>query len=149
MNKYLVLFFIVTTTSCQSQQLVQKPMDIYILCQREDEFIGKTLRALLDELKPTIKIVFAEGGWAEKAPQFFFFFMSKQGFDSCRKQGNLPLRLNVYVKDFFQWTYENRRHGNYLLWTKKDEENYGNLIITALRVTGDCDPCETESNVNL
>lgn len=45
-------------------------------------------------------MVFAEGGWAERTPQFTFFFMSKQRYDCCRSQGNLPLRLRVYVNDF-------------------------------------------------
>lgn len=87
-------------------------------------------------------MVYAEGGWAEQAPHFAFFFMSKQGFDSCRKQGSLPLRLIVYVNEFFKWTYEIQGREQYLTWTKADAENYGNLIIKAIRIAGDCNLCE-------
>lgn len=64
---------------CHAQQMVQTPKDILIVCQKEKEFISKPLKSLLKELKPPIKMVFAEGGWAEKAPQFVFFSCLSRG----------------------------------------------------------------------
>jgi len=89
-------------------------------------------------------MVYAEGGWAEQAPQFAFYFMSKKGFDNYRRQGKLPLRMRVYIKDFFQWTFEDRMKTRdyYTDWTKEDEERYGNLIITAIRVAGEYELCD-------
>ncbi len=139
----------ISTVFCQAQQLVQTAKDIHVVCRKENEFLGRPLKALLQELKPAIKMVFAEGGWAEQAPHFSFFFMPKQGFDSCRRQGSLPLRLTVYVKDFFQWTYDNRGKEHYLAWTKDDEEKYGDLPIIAIRVAGACEPCEAQHNMIL
>ena len=151
-NKYirvLIVFFLITAMIfCHAQQMVQTPKDIFNLCQKDKEFIGKPLRVLLKEIKPPIKMVFAEGGWAEQAPKFFFFFMSKQDYDSCGRQGNLPLRLVVYVSEFFQWSYVSRGKEKSLVWTNEDEEKYGNLLITAIRVSGDCNPCETEPHIN-
>ena len=149
-NNHITVFFLslIAPFFCHAQQMVQKPKDIFIVCQKENLFIGKPLKVLLKELKPPIKIVFAEGGWSEQAPQFHFFFMSKQEFDNCRRQAKLPLRLNVYVKEFFQW-YEIRSKDQYVVWEKADEEKYGDLIITAIRVAGECDPCETRPHFNL
>jgi hypothetical protein len=95
------LLFLAATSFCKAQQMVQIPKDIHIVCHKENEFIGRPPKALLSELKPSIKMVLAQGGWAEQAPQFSFFFMSKQAFDSCLIQGNLPLRLSVNVKEIF------------------------------------------------
>jgi hypothetical protein len=136
-------FFLACSMCCSAQQLVQNPLDIYKLCQKEDEFIGKPLSELLKELKPFIKVVFAEGGWAEKAPGFTFFFLSKKEFDSCRITSSQPLRLRVYLKEFFVWNRDarNKTIEEYLGWTKQDEEKFGHLTIGAIRVAGECQPC--------
>jgi len=149
-NSALLTFFVVFSFCSRAQQMVQTPKDIIIVCQKDNEFVGKPLKALLKEIKPPIRMVFAEGGWAEQAPQFAFFFIYKQRFDNYRRQGKLPLRLQVYVKEFFQWTYEgrNRTREHYLDWTKEDEEKYGTLTITAIRIAGEYEPCDDEPNAD-
>ena len=146
-----LILFIVSSLCSRAQQMVQTPKDVIIICQKDNEFIGKPLKNLFKEIKPPIKMVFAEGGWAEQAPQFYFFFISKQGFDNYRQQGKLPLRLQVYVKEFFQWTYIGRTKNQerYLGWTTADEEKYGALTITAIRVAGEYEPCDDEPVIDL
>jgi hypothetical protein len=143
-----ILLFVVRSFYSEAQQLVQSPNDLLILCQKDNQFIGKPLTSLLMEIKPSIKIVFAQGGWAEQAPAFFFYFMSRTQFDSCRSKGTLPLRLVVYVKEYFQWSYQERRktRKDFISWTKEDTETYGNLTVLAIRISGQCDPCNDASD---
>jgi len=134
--------------------MVQTPKDIILLCQKDEQFIGKPLKSLLEEIKPTIRLVLAREGWIpEVAPLFTFFFTSKQVYDRYRLNGTFPLRLTVYLKEPFKWELEKRKgykdKEHYLDWTKDDEEKYGGLTISAIRVAGDYDPCDYEQEQNL
>ncbi len=135
-------FTLCVVTKATSQKMVQTPSDLVLLCQNDGEFVGKPLVNLLNKLKPAVRMVFAEGGWSEVAPSFSFYFMTKQQFDTCRNANNTPLRLTVYTKEFFKWEYSDRR--KYLAlpfeWTKEDSEQYGNLTVDFIRVSGVCSP---------
>ena len=141
-----VVFFLVFSFRAVAQQLVQTPHDIYLLCQKDNEFVGKPLRVLLKEMKPPIKRVFAEGGWFEKAPMFSFFFVTKKGYNDCSKYGNRSFQIRVYLNEFFRWKPEDKdkNYKQYTTWTKEDEEKYGQLVVTAIRVSGNCHTCIEE-----
>ncbi len=124
--------------------MMQTPKDIFTICQNDNDFIGKPLKVLLDEIKPAIKMVFAEGGWQERAPRISFFFMTRNEYQDCINKNKSPLRLTVYLGNVFEWSFEKRTKAHFWEWTKQDEEKNGNNIITLIRVSGDCDTCENE-----
>ncbi len=149
--KCVILIFLLTVSiCCYAQQMVQTPKDLFIVCQKDEQFIGKPLKTLFMEIKPPIKLVLAEGGWVERAPRFTFFLTSKQVYDKYRRDDKFPIRITVFLKETFEWTWEgrNRTREHYLDWTKEDEEKYRNLTISAIRVSGEYDACY-EHDVNL
>jgi hypothetical protein len=131
--------------------MVQTPEDIYLICQKDDQFIGKPLKFLFREIKPAITLVLPREGWVpEVAPLFTFFFTSMDVYKKYRQQDKFPLRLTVYLRDPFKWQWEKRKgykdRNHYLDWTKEDEEKYGDFIITAIRVAGEYSECDYESD---
>ena len=147
-----LVFLLVIGLSTYSQQMVQKPKDIYIICQKDNQFIGKPLKFLFNEIKPAITLVLPQEGWfPEVAPMFTFFFTSMDVYKKYRREDKFPLGLTVYLKDPFSWEWEKRKgfkdRDHYLDWTKNDEEKYGNCIVTAIRVTGEYSQCDYESNI--
>lgn len=150
---FLLLLLFVSFCS-YSQQMVQTPKDLFLICQHDMQFIGKPLKELFKEIKPQIKLVQAREGWVpEVAPLFSFFFTSIDVYKNYRQQEKVPLHLIVYIKEPFKWEYEKRKgfkdKDHYLDWTKEDEEKYGNCIIMAIRVAGEYNVCDYESNIAL
>jgi hypothetical protein len=141
------VFLLVVGLCSYSQQMVQTPKDIDIICQHDDKFVGKPLKYLFQEIKPAITLVLAQEGWVpEVAPRFTFFFIPMNVYKKYRQQDKFPLRLIVYLRAPFQWEVEKRKgfedRDHYLDWTKKDEETYGNCIITAIRLAGEYNECD-------
>jgi hypothetical protein len=141
-NSLVFLFVLFATNRSYAQKMVQTPRDLFLLCQNDGEFLGKTLKDLLDQIEPAVGMLFAEGGWSEVAPMFSFYLMTRQQFDSCRKLDNTPLRITIYTKEFFQWEFKSRQREGVLPWewTKEDAERYGNLTVSFIRVSGECQP---------
>lgn len=132
--------------------MVQTPKDIYLICQKDDQFVGKPLKFLFREIKPSIKLVLPREGWVpEVAPLFTFFFTSMYVYRKYRQQDKFPIRLTVYLKDPLKWEWEKRKgykdRNHYLDWTKDDEEKYGNCIITAIGVAGEYNECDDDDNI--
>src|SRR5215212_1362605 len=100
-----LVFLLVISFCSYSQQIVQTPKDILIVCQKDQQFIGKPLSTLFKEIKPPIRLVLAEGGWSEVAPRFTFFFTSMQVYQKYRREDKFPLRLTVYIRDPFKWEW--------------------------------------------
>jgi len=149
----LVAYVLLVSISlgCFAQQMVQTPADLLTVCQKDEQFIGKPLKTLFNQIKPPIILTLADGGSVEQAPHFTFFFTSVQVYEKYRQQDKFPLRIRVYVKEIFKWKWveRNRSIGHYLDWLKEDEEKYCNLTVTAIRVVGDYDPCDYEFDINL
>src|SRR4051812_22970968 len=104
----LFSLFITISFCCAAQQIVQTPKDIFVVCQRENEFIGKPLKDLFKEIKPQIKLVLASGGWAEEAPRFAFIFTSIDVYKKYRQEDKFPISLIVIPKETFDWDWEER-----------------------------------------
>jgi len=142
-KKFILIVLTLSSFCSYGQQLMQSTKDISVICQNDDKFVGKPLSVLLNEIKPTIKMVFVEGGWREKAPRISFFFMTREEYQKCVNHKISPTRLTVFLKDTFTWTMEERTREHYWEWTSHDKEKLGSNIVTLLRVSGDCDSCET------
>ncbi len=128
--KILAILFILANYSCTAQQMVQTPEDTYKLKTNEQQFINKPLKNLLKEVKPEIKTVVATLDY----PSYFAFkFISPKEINR-KVIGRKLISFYVYVKEPFEWDFNNRPKGKEYSWTKEDVEKYGNLTIIRIKV---------------
>ena len=142
-RNFIILFIaLVSVNSCFSQKLVQKDSDIQKIKENENRFIGKSLKILLDEIKPPIKRVTAtpSKNIQSYVGNFHFYFMDNKMVDSTRSKGKTPITLVVYVKEYFEWDFQKRPKGKETVWTSEDAKKYGNLTIVGFRVYGNATP---------
>jgi hypothetical protein len=125
---FLILAFIIPHTIF-SQQLVQNIHELHKLKENEQQFINKPLRNLLQELKPEIKTVVENN-----SNPYYFNFRFTTVEQQQRNEGNIDDRVSlyVYVKDSFNW--DERPKGKEFLWTNKDIEKYGDLIVIKIKI---------------
>lgn len=129
--KTLSFLLLLINYSCKAQQMVQTTKDIYKLKANEQQFINRPLKDLLKVIKPEIKT--ATGNTDNP---FFFSFKFRTSDEQKKDLGSYDDRvaLYVYVKESFDWKYENRPKGNELKWAKEEIEKYGDLIVIKIKV---------------
>ncbi|WP_264551735.1 hypothetical protein [Flavobacterium sp. N2038] len=129
--KILAILLFLINYSCQAQQMVQTTKDVYKLKENEQQFINKPLKNLLKEIKPEIKT--ANG--INDNP-FFFSFRFRTLEQQKKDEGSYEdsVALYVYVKEAFDWKWEDRPKGKEMIWTKKDAQKYQNLIVVRIKV---------------
>lgn len=128
--KIFALLIFISSYSCKAQ-LVQTTEDMYKLKENEQQFINKPLKDLLKEIKPEIKT--ANG--INDNPFFFSFrfrTLEQQKKDEGSNEDSVA--LYVYVKEAFDWKWEERPKGKEMIWTKKDAQKYQNLIVVRIKV---------------
>lgn len=131
--KTLAILFLLVHSSCKAQQMVQTPNDAHKLKINEQQFLNKSLKYLLSEIKPEIKTAF---GTLDFPSYFSFRFIDAEEFKSGRAVGKNHLGLYVYVKEPIDWDFNKRQKGKELMWTKEDVEKYGNLTVIRIKVIG-------------
>ena len=141
MKPHFVLFslcIVLFATSCRTPKLVQKPSEIRKLEIHKEQFIGKSLKTLLEEINPPIKRVTATPSINIQSyvGNFHFYFMDSKAYDSTRNKGEIPLYLVVYVKEYFDWDFQKRPKGKETVWTAEDVKKYENLTIVGIRIHG-------------
>ena len=67
---------------------------------------------------------------------FVFKFVDSVEEKQYNKEGKLSPRIRVFVKESFEWDFEKRPKEKQFIWTKSDEERYGNLTIIDLITSG-------------
>ncbi|MGI8584699.1 MAG: hypothetical protein ACR2KX_21125 [Chitinophagaceae bacterium] len=105
----------------------------------EKQFINKPLKDLLKEIKPQIKRVTANPSKniQSSVGYFIFNFVDSKQKDSLRAKEKIPVTIVVYVSEYFDWDFQKRKKGKEFVWTKEDEEKYGDLTVVGLRVYGE------------
>ncbi len=131
---FTIVFLLVITASCHSQKMVQKTSDAKKLEINKNQFIGKPLNVLLKEVGPKIETVLGSPGSSERPGFFNFYFTPKAEYDQYRAQEKFPLTIKVYIKESFEWNKKGKTSDDWLKWTKDDEEKYGNLIVSDIKV---------------
>jgi hypothetical protein len=130
--RIFAILLITITTSCKAQQMVQVPNDAHKLKVNEQQFIGKPLKYLLNEIKPEIKNAFA----TKNFPDYFSFRFIDSDEIKRRPIENNSLGLYIYVKEPIDWNFNNRPKGSEYSWTKDDVNKYGNLTVIRIKVIG-------------
>ena len=81
---------------------------------------------------------------------YLFFHFDGYIYTKYRQEDRFPLRLTVYLRDPFKWDGEKRKgykdRDRYLDWTKEDEEKYGDLIVTTIKVAGEYNENDYENS---
>ena len=114
--------------------MVQETSDAKKLEINKVQFIGKPLKDLLEEIKPKIETALGSPGSNEQAGFFNFYFAPKAEYDKYRAENKFPLTIKVYIKESFDWNRKGKTKEDWLNWTKEDEEKYGNLAISDIKV---------------
>ena len=127
------------TTSCFSKKIVQSIVDVKKLEIEQRKFIGKPLILLLKEFRPNIRLVYGNpenNSYHTGATAVFLTFVTKEEFDKQYVNGKKPAVIRI---DFEVETKNNRKpfpKGGIVNWTKIESDEYGDMIIRRIRVTG-------------
>lgn len=133
----LFLSFLILIASISSKaQLVQKIDDAKKLEISEKQFLDKPLKTLLNEIKPQIKRVLVSPGGGEINSFFVFYFVNDEEYYNFRKENKSPISIRVYTKEIINWGLPDKAKNDWRKWNENDAENYGNLTIRAIRVSG-------------
>ncbi|KIA99185.1 hypothetical protein OA93_06020 [Flavobacterium sp. KMS] len=133
MKRSLTFFAILLfCNSSIAQQLVHSTSQVYLLEQNKERFINKPLKDLLKVIKPEIKTAHVFNSDNSSLFGFRFTTLAQQR----KREGTIDDRVTllVYVKEFIEWDWEEKPKGNEILWTQKDAEKYGDLIVTYIGV---------------
>ena len=133
--------FTLAVTSCNTQRLVVKVNDAKKLEINKDNFIGKPLKNLLSEIKPTIRFVYGEpentSARTFGETYLVFYFVTKEVAKKRFGAKETPTRITVQ----FQLEPENVRKPilkeGLTKWTKNETKAYGDMIVLSIRVTGE------------
>ncbi|MBD0726726.1 hypothetical protein B6A10_16280, partial [Flavobacterium sp. L1I52] len=130
--RLIIITMIFLNSSCKSIKMVKTTNDMFLLKEKESEFINKPLKKLLKEIEPKIKT----GVGNNEAGHFYFYFKFISLEERLKNLGKYDdkVSLFVYVKEPIDWVWDKRPKGNEQIWTKEDAKKYGNLIVTRIKV---------------
>lgn len=133
--RYRLIYIIICLVSFHTSpaQIMKTINDAPKLKIEEQKFIGQPLKALLNEIKPPIKMFWQREGWAEAVNCLMFHFVS---YDAYRKATNHPTVVIVYFKDNFIINTGDKTKEEKFLWTEEYAKKYGEYKIIALNVYG-------------
>lgn len=128
----------ISGTSCYGQKMVRKVSDAKKLETNQEQFIGKPLKTLLEDIGLTIKFVYGnpENTWAGATGGTYlkFHFVDRNEYGKMRVKNEAPTAIIVN----FQLEPKNTRKPlpkeGLKEWTAEDTKEYGDMIITKIRV---------------
>ncbi len=136
-----VTFLLIMITSCQGQKMVQKISDAKKLEFNKEQFIGKPLRVLLDNISPKIKYVFGnpENTWsgANDGTYLRFHFVER---DEYKLKLDNDEKLTAIVVTFpldIHNAHKSLPKPGLKEWTAENTEEYGDMIVAGIRVIGE------------
>ena len=136
MFKFLLSFFLLSTTSCVAQKMVQRIGDAKELQLNEKQFIGKPLKVLLDQIEPQIKSAIGnpDSKSKETSPMIAFYFVDKNEFRYRKGRGEKPMHISVLLQPAIDKSYPPLSGAN--PWTEEQAKAYGDMIVTKLWISG-------------
>lgn len=139
LSALLILMFI--APSCFGQKMVHKTSDAKKLEVNKAQYIGKPLNVLLAEIEPKIKFVYGnpDNSWGGAIGGTFlkFHFIDRTEYTKVLKKKSKPLGIVVN----FQLEPNNTRKplpkDGLKEWSEENTKEYGDMIITNIRVIGE------------
>jgi hypothetical protein len=121
--------------------MVQKTNDADKLEMNKEQFIGKPLKVLLEQIEPKIKLVYGnpENTWAGAIGGTYlkFHFVDGDEWREIHKKNQKPIGITVS----FQLEPNNTRKPlpkeGLKEWKSEDTMEYGDMIILNVRVSGE------------
>jgi hypothetical protein len=137
----LSIIIIVLSTSCQAQKLVQKSDDAKKLEINKDKFVGKPLKVLLAQIAP--KIIFVYGNPDNQSlntvggTYLKFHFVEKAEYLHRDSKKQKPTGIIVNFQLDPNNSHKPLPSGGLKEWTNEHTQEYGDMIVINLRVTGE------------
>lgn len=133
-----IMFF--SFNSCHAQ-VVETIADVPKLIDKQQQFVNKPLRILLDQIKPVI--LNAQGSPEEadenRTGTIIFYFVPKEEYQDRKKRGMDPIRVIVTVarpegvKEYYPPI--DRTSG----WNDSIAKKYENMIVLRINILGKAD----------
>jgi len=131
---------LITASSCFGQKIVHKTSDAKKLEVNKAQFIGKPLKVLLAEIEPKIKFVYGnpENRWAGAVGGTYlkFHFIDRTEYGKVLKKKAKPLGIVVNFQLDPKNTHKPLPKEGLKEWTEVNTNEYGDMIITDIRVIG-------------
>ncbi|OJU26876.1 MAG: hypothetical protein BGN92_13215 [Sphingobacteriales bacterium 41-5] len=143
--KKLYFLFIVTiitnvSASCHAQKMMASVNDAIKLENSKQQFIGKPLKVLLDQIGPQIKFVIGnpdnQSFHATEGTFLRFHFIDKSDFVKRKAKNDIATMITVNFKIEPDNTRKHLPIEGILKWTDAETKEYGDMIIVAIRVKG-------------
>jgi hypothetical protein len=133
-----LLLFLLSATSCYSQQMVRKTTEVKVLQNKKEEFIGKPLSELLKQIGPQIKYVYGnpENTWAGAVGGTYlkFHFIDRNEYGNKLKGSKKPTAIVVSFKLDANNKHRPLPKEGLNEWTEEQTKEYGDMIISNIRV---------------
>ena len=127
----LLFIFLLTVNYSCAQKMVQTVADLKNLKSNEDQFIGKPLSVLLNQIEP--KIIMFDGNLPNPSIEVNTFmrfrFVDKKGFDSITSLGKYPPSFRIIFSPNDKKQLAKKHLTTERVWTRSDAKEYGDLII--------------------
>jgi hypothetical protein len=131
----LFTLVLITNRGC-AQKMVQVPNDAKKLMENENIFKNQPFRNLLEQIEPPIQFAYGapdySNGQSSRGTYIKFFFVNKDSFNKAVNPIGVSVTFNIESNN-------NRQPipiGGKNLSTKDLLENYGDMIIMEIYVTG-------------
>lgn len=124
------------TISCTAQRLIQTPSDVIKLKAQSDQFIGKPLKYLFTEIKPSLELAYGnpDDASASKLASISYCFIDLATFRQMKRSGKKPLTIIVTLERADDKQYPKLNPGP---WTEEKTKTYGDMIIKRIGVLGE------------
>lgn len=140
MFKIFLATILLAVSACNTKKLVESIDDMGKLENNKSEFIGHPLHKLLSQVKP--KIMFVSGNPENKSSHktggtyLVFYFVIRQVAKERTSKNDSPTHMTIN----FQLEQNNTRKPlpkeGLTKWTKKESEEYGDMIVQKIYVSG-------------
>ncbi len=126
---FTLIASVIMFSSCYSQ-LVKTKNDIMLIEQNKETFLNKPLQVLLNEIKPEIKLFFAEkGNPGGQLGYISFYFVDYDTFLSYKGKNKKLKRVNVTLDGKVVSNNDSLPVNKRFLWTDYYREGNKDLIV--------------------
>jgi hypothetical protein len=131
---------LIAVVSCSTQRLVESIDDVEKIKNNKSDLIGHPLQKLLSQIKPKIKFVHGnpenKSSHVSGGTHLAFYFVSREVGKERIGKNDIPTHVTIN----FQLEPNNTRKPlpkeGLTKWTKKESEEYGDMIIQNIFVSG-------------
>ena len=129
------LLVVFTLFNSCSAQMMKSINDVSKIKKNENDFLEKPLSLLLSEIKPEIKLFFADKGSDVRPGVISFYFINYEQFSKLRETKKRATKITVSVTGTVATNDYSLPLEQRFVWTKEYKELNKNLIVTRILIT--------------